>query len=83
MKNMPGLFSRFYKHNPIEKIMDMSDEEITLAIDEYLEKYIKGWEARNKGKDLPDINMLTINDIRNKRTNVSKKPKISGRRSYD
>jgi hypothetical protein len=83
MKNMPGIFSRFYKENPIEKIMNMTDEEITLAIDRYLDKYIKGWESRNKGKDLPDINLMTINDIRNIRTNVSKKPKISGRRSYD
>lgn len=83
MKNIPGIFSRFYKENPIEKVMDMTDEEITLAIDKYLDKYIKNWEKRNPHKELPSINMNTINDIRNKRDkSVSKKPRISGRRSY-
>jgi hypothetical protein len=51
-------------------------------IDKYLDKYIKDWTKRNPGKELKDIQMSTLNDIRNKRTGVSKKPKISGRRTY-
>jgi hypothetical protein len=54
------------------------------AIDQYLDQFIKGYESRNgKYAPLPDIQLQTINDIRNKRTGVSKKPKISGRRTYE
>ncbi|MBM3910476.1 MAG: hypothetical protein FJ356_02370 [Thaumarchaeota archaeon] len=61
--------------------MDMTDEEIDQAIDEYLERYITAYEKRNKGKDLPNIGN-TLAEVRNKRTNVSKKPRMTGRRSY-
>ena len=80
----PGIFKRFYKHNPVDKLQQMSDEEVMQAIDEYLDQFIKGYESRNgKHAPLPDIQLTTINDIRNKRTGVSKKPKISGRRTYE
>jgi len=82
-KYIPGILTRFYKHNPIEQLMTMTDEEIMQAIDQYLEKYISGWEKRNPGKELPTIPTATINQIRSKRTNISKKPQISGRRSYE
>lgn len=81
INKQPGLFSRFYKHNPIEQLMTMTDEEISIAIDEYLEKYIDGFKKRNPGKDLPNIGN-TLAEVRNKRTNISKKPIIPGRRSY-
>jgi hypothetical protein len=79
---MPGLFSRFYKKNPIEKIMEMTDEELEKAIDKYITNYANNFYKRNPGKNLPDIPIASLNDIRNKRTGVSKKPQISGRRSY-
>jgi hypothetical protein len=83
INKQPGLFSRFYKKNPIEQLMNMSDEEITQAIDEYLEGYIKRFEQRNgKNVPLPEIELKTINDIRNKRTNISKNPIVPGRRPY-
>ena len=84
MKHEPGIFKRFYKHNPVDKLMTMTDEEVMEAIDQYLEQFIKGYESRNgKHAPLPDIQLTTINDIRNKRTNISKKPIIPGRRSYE
>ena len=79
----PGIFKRFYKHNPVEKLQQMTDEEVMEAIDKYLEQFIKGYEPRNgKYAPLPDIQLQTINDIRNKRTNVSKGPTVPGRRPY-
>ena len=80
----PGIFSRFYKHNKIEDLMVMDDEEVLQRIDKYLDQYIKNWQKRNPQQDLPTLNLNTINDIRNKRDkSVSKKPRISGRRSYE
>jgi len=79
----PGIFSRFYKHNKIEDLMVMDDEEVLQRIDKYLDQYIKNWQKRNPQQDLPTLNLNTINDIRNKRDkSVSKKPRISGRRGY-
>jgi len=79
----PGIFSRFYKHNKIEDLMVMDDEEVLQRIDKYLDRYIKNWQKRNPQQDLPTLNLNTINDIRNKRDkSVSKKPRISGRRGY-
>jgi hypothetical protein len=46
------------------------------VIDAHLEQYIEGWQKRNKGKDLPDLAKGTIADVRNKRTNISKSPRI-------
>lgn len=84
MNRQPGIFSRFYKHNKIEDLMVMDDEEVLQRIDKYLDQYIKSYQKRNPGKDLKDIELLTLNDIRNKRDkSVSKKPKISGRRTYE
>lgn len=76
-----GLISRFWKtHNPAD-LNDMTDEQVLQLVDQYLDKYIKGWEARNPHKELPDIG-TTLAEVRNKRTNISKKPKIPGKRSY-
>ena len=83
-KHEPGIFKRFYKHNPVDKLQQMSDEEIMQAIDVYLDQFVKGYESRNgKHAPLPEINLLTLNDIRNKRTNISKKPIVPGRRTYE
>ena len=60
----------------------MTDEEVLQLVDEYLERYIDSYVKRNPGKDLPNIGS-TLAEIRNKRTNISKKPKITGRRSYE
>lgn len=83
MNKMPGIFSRFYKHNKIEDLMVMDDEEVLERIDKYLDQYIKNWMKRNPGKELKDIQIATLNDIRNKKTGVSKSPTISGRKTYE
>jgi hypothetical protein len=69
----PGLQSRFWKHNNPADINNMSDDQVVQLIDEYLDKYITAYEKRNPGKDLPNIG-TTLAEVRNKRTNISKKP---------
>jgi Mg2+/Co2+ transporter CorB len=66
----------FWRKYNEEQIQAMSEEEVTKTIDAHLEQYIKGWQKRNKGKDLPDLAKSTIADVRNKRTNISKAPRI-------
>lgn len=78
----PGLISRFWKHNNPTDLNSMTDDQVLQLVDEYLERYITAFEKRNPHKDLPNIG-ATLAEIRNKRTKVSKKPKISGRRSYE
>ena len=65
------------KHNEAE-LNAMSDEEVMQIVDAHLEQYIIGWQKRNPGKDLPDLAKGTIADVRNKRTNISKAPRIVG-----
>lgn len=77
-----GLLSRFWKHNNPADLNNMTDQEVLQLVDEYLDKYIESYQKRNPGKDLPNLG-VTLAEIRNKRTNVSKKPKITGRRSYE
>ena len=66
----------FWRKYNEEQIQAMSEEEVTKTIDAHLEQYIKGWQKRNKGKDLPYLAKGTISDVRNKRTNISKAPRI-------
>lgn len=77
-----GLLSRFWKHNNPADLNNMTDEEVLQLVDAYLDRYISAYEKRNPGKDLPNIG-TTLAEVRNKRTKVSKKPKITGRRSYE
>lgn len=78
----PGLISRFWKHNNPADINSMTDEQVLQLVDEYLDRYISSYKKRNPGKDLPNIGS-TLAEVRNKRTKVSKKPQIPGRRSYE
>jgi predicted AAA+ superfamily ATPase len=71
----PGLLSRFWKHNTPEILNTMDDEQVLQLIDEYLERYITSYQKRNPGKDLPNIG-TTLAEVRNKRTNISKAPRI-------
>ena len=77
----PGLISRFWKHNNSADLNNMTDDQVVQLIDEYLDAYIKRFQQRNPGKELPNIGS-TLAEIRNKRTNISKQPTITGRRSY-
>lgn len=71
----PGLISRFWKDNTPELLNTMDDEQVLQLIDEYLERYITSYKKRNPGKDLPNIG-TTLAEVRNKRTNISKAPRI-------
>ena len=71
-----GLQSRFYRQHPVSKLMTMTDEEIMELVDQYLDTYIDGYLKRNKGQSLPAWSEMSINDIRNKKTNISKSPVI-------
>jgi hypothetical protein len=72
----PVVVKSFWRKYKEEQIQSMSDEEVMQIVDAHLEQYIEGWQKRNKGKDLPDLAKSTIADVRNKRTNIDKAPKI-------
>jgi Mg2+/Co2+ transporter CorB len=72
----PVVVKSFWRKHNEEQIQAMSDEEVLQLVDAHLEQYIEGWQKRNKGKNLPDLAKGTIADVRNKRTNISKAPKI-------
>jgi hypothetical protein len=71
----PGIVSRFWKDNNPAILNTMDDEQVLQLIDEYLERYITSYQKRNPGKDLPNIG-TTLAEVRNKRTNISKGPRI-------
>jgi hypothetical protein len=72
----PTVVKSFWRKYSEEQIQEMTDEEVMQIVDAHLEQYIFHWQKRNKGKDLPDLAKGTIADVRNKRTNISKSPKI-------
>ena len=72
----PVVVKSFWRKYNIEEIKTMSDEEVMQLVDSHLEQYMDGWQKRNKGKDLPDLAKGTIADVRNKRTNINKSPRI-------
>jgi hypothetical protein len=74
----PVVVKSFWRKYNEQQIQAMTDEEVAQTVDAHLEQYITGWQKRNKGKDLPDLAKSTIADVRNKRTNISKAPKIVG-----
>ena len=72
----PVVIKSFWRKYKEEEINSMTDEQVMQLIDTHLDTYIKSWQSRNKGKDLPDLAKGTIADIRNKRTGAKKEPKI-------
>ena len=75
----PVVVKSFWRKYNIEEIKTMSDEEVMQLVDSHLEQYMDGWQKRNKGKDLPDLAKGTIADVRNKRTDINKSPRIIGK----
>jgi Mg2+/Co2+ transporter CorB len=73
----PVVVKSFWRKYNEEQIQAMSEEEVAKIVDAHLEQYITGWKKRNPNKDLPDLAKSTIADVRNKRTNISKSPKIT------
>jgi len=73
----PVIMKSFWrKHNEAE-LNSMSDEQVMALVDSHVETFMDSWQKRNKGKDFPDLAKGTIADVRNKRTNIDKAPKIA------
>ena len=72
----PVIVKSFWRKHTEEELNTMSDEQIMQLIDSHVETFMDSWQKRNKGKDFPDLAKGTIADVRNKRTNISKSPKI-------
>ena len=66
----------FWRKYNEEQLNSMTDEEVMQLIDSHVETFMDSWQKRNKGKDFPDLAKGTIADVRNKRTKISKAPKI-------
>ena len=72
----PVIVKSFWRKHNESELKSMSDEQIMQLIDSHVETFMDSWQKRNKGKDFPDLAKGTIADVRNKRTNISKSPKI-------
>ena len=72
----PVIVKSFWRKHTEEELNNMSDEQVMKLIDFHVETFMDSWQKRNKGKDFPDLAKGTIADVRNKRTNISKAPKI-------
>ena len=74
----PVIVKSFWRKHTEEELNAMSDEQSMQLIDSHVQTFMDSWQKRNKGKDFPDLAKGTIADVRNKRTNVSKSPRIIG-----
>jgi hypothetical protein len=72
----PVIVKSFWRKHTEEELNSMPDEQIMQLIDSHVEAFMDSWQKRNKGKDFPDLAKGTIADVRNKRTNISKAPRI-------
>lgn len=72
----PVIVKTFWNKHTAKELNAMSDEQVMQLIDSHVERFMDSWQKRNKGKDFPDLAKGTIADVRNKRTNVSKAPRI-------
>jgi hypothetical protein len=75
----PVIVKSFWRKYSEKDIQAMSDEEVMQLIDSHVETFMDSWQKRNKGKDFPDLAKGTIADVRNKRTDANKSPRIIGK----
>ena len=73
----PVIVKSFWRKYNEAELNSMTDEQVMQLIDSHVETFMDSWQKRNKGKDFPDLAKGTIADVRNKRTNIDKAPKIS------
>ena len=73
----PVIVKSFWRKHKEQELMAMSDEEVMQLVDSHVETFMDSWQKRNKGKDFPDLAKGTIADVRNKRTDYSKSPRIA------
>ena len=74
----PTIVKSFWRKHIEEELNSMSDDQIMQLIDEHVETFMNSWQKRNPGKYFPNLAKGTIADVRNKRTDISKAPKIVG-----
>ena len=72
----PVIVKSFWRKHNESELKFMSDEQVMALVDSHVEAFMDSWQKRNKGKDFPDLAKGTIADVRNKRTNIDKAPKI-------
>jgi len=72
----PVIVKSFWRKHNESELNSMTDEQVMALVDSHVETFMESWQKRNKGKDFPDLAKGTIADVRNKRTNISKAPKI-------
>jgi hypothetical protein len=72
----PPLISAFWKSNKVSDIMLLTSKELDQLIEDWLKAYVERRLKIDKGWDWPSIPTKTLNDIRNKRTDLDKAPRI-------
>lgn len=72
----PVIVKSFWRKHTEAELNAMTDEQVMELVDSHVERFMDSWQKRNKGKDFPDLAKGTIADVRNKRTNISKSPRI-------
>lgn len=75
----PVIVKTFWKKYEEQELNSMSDEEVMNLIDSHVQTFMDSWQRRNKGKDFPDLAKGTMADVRNKRTDINKSPRIIGK----
>lgn len=66
----------FWKEHSVVDLSTKSPEELDAIIDEFFKRYQERNLKRDRNWWYPNIGKATIADIRNKRTNIDKAPKI-------
>lgn len=72
----PVIVKSFWRKYNEQELNAMTDEQVMQLINDHVETFMNSWQKRNKGKDFPDLAKGTIADVRNKRTDARKAPRI-------
>lgn len=72
----PPLISAFWKVHKVSDMMLLTIEEVDQAIDQWMEEYVARRIKIDKNWNFPSIPTKTLNDVRNKRTDLDKAPRI-------
>lgn len=66
----------FWKYHNVADIMLLTSTELDQVIDTWMAEYEARQLKLNKAWWYPSLTIYTMNDVRNKRTSLDKKPKI-------
>ena len=72
----PPLLTAFWKAHKVADMMLLTQEQLDAAIEKWLIEYAERRIKLDKTWDYPSIPIKTLNEIRNKRTNIDKAPRI-------